>query len=518
MKVLLVHPPFPDQQSLIAGGLFAIAEYLTRHSHPSEIIHLGIESKLDSSFSIRDYVAGGEFDLVGISMHWCQQIPTAIETAKNLRDLECRVVIGGHAASHFAREILHRFDFIDFIVKGDGEEPLLRLCNELEHSSRQFRKIPNLLYRVNRQPMESETVYSADTVQLEKLNFSGVEQLRNYRHYVAGLQHRSIRGLFDKPCFFLLPGRGCRFNCTYCGGNRTAQRQLHHRSDVSFRSPEKVLETVVSAYERGFRYFHTCFDPQPNGSYYREIFSLIRQRGLEIGFIFESFGLPDESFLEEFADTFSPGMIIISPESASERVRKLNKTLFFTNRELENTLLTISRLGLLCHLYYGYFLPYDREEDICKTLLTIGSLEIKYRHFLQVFYAMFDDDPCAPYRLDPDSFDMTGTDDSLDYYLTFKPGMFHKIPHPVHMSDDDALRLSRLIVFFRQLITQYTNVYQYVNQKSPSRETFLNLLEEWIVSHSGDYREPEKFLSWMFKQLNIKENVYSRLLSLDRCR
>lgn len=500
----------------MAGGIFALEEYLSRHGHPTEIINLWIEHELDSSFSIKKYAAEGKFGLIGISMHWCEQISAAISVAEDLKDLDCPLVFGGYGATYFGWEILRRFDFVDFIIRGDGEIPLLSLCNELEGASPKLSNVPNLLYKVKGQPIESECFYSADTKQLDNLIYHNVERLRHYLHYIKKSRHPSEGNLFKEPCFFLLPGRGCNFNCTFCGGNREVQKCLHYRRKVVCRSPEKILETIVSAYERGFRHFHTCFDPQPNGPFYSQIFSLIRERDLKIGFIFESFGLPEKSFLEEFAATFFPGMIIISPESASERVRNLNKTLSFTNRELEETLVIIEKLGLSCQLFYSYFLPNDRKEDIRQTLLAIGSMRIRYRHFLETFYLPFDNDPCAPYRLNPESFGMTRTNDSLDYYLAVRPERIHNIPHPEGMSDEDAMRLSQLIDFFTVMVNEFTNTFKYINQKINSLEHFLILVEKWIYSHPGSYGDFNNFFGQMSEQLKLEKDKCDLLIDLDK--
>jgi radical SAM superfamily enzyme YgiQ (UPF0313 family) len=521
MKVLLVHPPFYDRKGLITGGLFAIAEYLNRHGHPAKIIHLGVECELDSSFAIRDYVVEGEFDLVGISVHWCEQIPEAVSIAQKLKGAGCFVLFGGNAASHFAWEMLSRFDFVDFIVKGDGEEPLLELCNLLDGHSRDFSKVSNLLYKVQGKPAESERIYVADENRLNELVFSDVGLLRHYQHYrdnislspCISLQNTSpLKG----PCFYLLLGRGCNFNCTFCGGNKITQERLYHRSMAVTLSPEKVMQTMVSAFERGFRHFFIGFDPRQDNSYYQQIFSLIRRSGLRVGMIFESSGLPERSFLEDLAATFVCGIVIISPESASEKVRKANKALFFTNNELEKTLSVIGRLGLFCHLYYGYFLPRDREEDIRQTIQTIGRLSIRYGHFLKPVYNRFVNDPCALYRLDPDSYGMTRPDDSLEYYLSLKPGISSKIPHPVDMSDEDALRLSRLITVFIRIIKGFPNLYKYLNKKAVSPESFLILLEEWLSENST--WEFDNFFQWIFEQVDIDKDRCRLVLALDKAR
>ena len=39
-------------------------------------------------------------------------------------------------------------------------------------------------------------------------------------------------------------GRGCPFNCPYCGGGQRAQQNLAGRNEVILRSPEKVVDDI----------------------------------------------------------------------------------------------------------------------------------------------------------------------------------------------------------------------------------------------------------------------------------
>lgn len=67
--------------------------------------------------------------LVGISLKWFHHVDRALLIARTLRkiDLSIRIVVGGNSASYWWRE-LSACDCIDHVVRGDGEVPLLSIC------------------------------------------------------------------------------------------------------------------------------------------------------------------------------------------------------------------------------------------------------------------------------------------------------------------------------------------------------------------------------------------------------
>ena len=67
--------------------------------------------------------------MVGLSTYiWNKK--TVFSLAEKLkRNLGCKIVLGGPEVSYNAKEILEQCDFVDYIISGEGEESLVKLCN-----------------------------------------------------------------------------------------------------------------------------------------------------------------------------------------------------------------------------------------------------------------------------------------------------------------------------------------------------------------------------------------------------
>ena len=134
---------------ILPMGSIAIADYIDRNGFSTEIVHTGLEEMLNPSFTIEALFKEYTPTILGIDLHWYPHSYDALhaaETAKNTFE-NVFIVLGGFTASCFAEEILQKFDYVDAIVKGDAEIPMLDLLND--RSSGNLSNIPNLFYREN---------------------------------------------------------------------------------------------------------------------------------------------------------------------------------------------------------------------------------------------------------------------------------------------------------------------------------------------------------------------------------
>ena len=124
---------------------------------------------------------------------------------------------------------------------------------------------------------------------------------------------------------------------------------------------------------------HVCFDPSPADGWYLELFRGVREAGLRLGMIFECWELPREEFVAEFSASFLPGSrLILSPESGSERVRRLNKSRWYSDAALKRSLETMRRSGVKAEVYFGVGLPGETPEDLLATARLAAELSRRY--------------------------------------------------------------------------------------------------------------------------------------------
>jgi radical SAM superfamily enzyme YgiQ (UPF0313 family)/collagenase-like PrtC family protease len=391
--------------NLLPLGMIALANLARSSGFSVELIHLGLEKRLDPDFSLSDYLKEKAYTAACFSLHWFHQLGPVL---KELRALKKEVkgmttVLGGFTASYFASQLMYAEPGIDFIIRGDSEKPLVRLLKNLKQGSDQG-SVPNLVYRDRGKIAMNPVSYVAESKDLDSLDFTGFSVIRNFREY---LQRISLAGTIRyKNVFYFSLGRGCSVDCSYCSGSKSSQRVVNSRQSVVFMSADAVLSHLkkLDSYDIDRLYF--AFDPLPRSSYYPELFKKIRKAGLDFSIDFECFGLPARSFIDEFEKTFRRGSnLIISPESGSEEIRKRNKGLFYSNSQLLKALSYMKKKDVAFILAFTAGLSYETRFDVLKTLAMINYIR---RRFPDTGFAIeaIQMEPAAPRHLDSHKYEI----------------------------------------------------------------------------------------------------------------
>lgn len=462
LDCLLIHTPkFNNYYRLsgdfmhtmyIPGGLLSIADCLNKNGFKTKILHLGIEWIKDKKFRLEDYLDRTRPDVVGLSLHWHHQSYDTIRVAGRIKSFDSSifVVLGGYTTSIFDREILENFPEVDAIIKGDGEIPFLRLCqkrrnfatettekhgekslnllnpkipsvsssvNSVPSVADKLEDVPNLSWRRDGKIVQNEISFVASQKDMDEFSWTNLSFLENYRLYVKLVQtpywFKSIPGKINKHIkrfqlgFPLLVGKGCPVNCSYCGGSWLTQKKFTNRKDIVFRSPEKVINSLLEIKKYGYDLIYICFDPYPdNLSYYIDLFKKIRQKNIKIACGFSCYRLPAKEFLEEFKKTFGwseASFLEISPESGSERVRRLNKGFYYSNADLIESIKYVNKLGIPLNIFFSLGLPFQNKVSLAETIYWIRRLQ-KFKCVKEVVWSILDLDPGSPCLLFPEKY------------------------------------------------------------------------------------------------------------------
>ena len=183
--------------------------------------------------------AMGEFDIVGFSTMFADQIPAAVVIARRLRQLwpEVRVIFGGAACAEEQGEgLLASFPVVDVACAGEGEpviEPLVRALM----SGKSLAEVPGIAWRdgdvVRRNP-SPPLLRDLDSLPVP-----------DYSAFMAQFLASPWR---DEPAdLFFETSRGCWWGekslCTFCGLNGEG---LPYRS----KSPERAVAEIRQLHER----------------------------------------------------------------------------------------------------------------------------------------------------------------------------------------------------------------------------------------------------------------------------
>lgn len=436
-------------------GLLAIADYSSQNGYKTQVLHLGVEKINNHRFSIVEYVKEASPKVIGMSLHWHQQSYDVIETARRIKldNPGVFIVLGGLTCSFFYQDIMTNFDWIDGVIRGDGEIPFLKLTQELFKDNRDLGSIPNLSWRDAGRISTNEASFVAQSHDLNNFNFTNFGLLKNRKlcteyikipwFWINGFnkwmnyRFTQIKKVFPLPMF-----RGCPVDCSFCGGSKSSQELIYGRKDVAVRSIDKAIESIKEAKRYGYEVIfieHLCLDQRE--IYFKSLFNKIKDEGIEISCIMECGPLPSREVIKIFKDTFSEShsMILLTPESASEKIRKLNKGFYFSNDELMETLQYMRSLKIPAELCFALGLPWETTSDIEETKKFQRVLKNKFKQYVTMRTQIIELDPGSLMYTNPQNYNIVN---EKKYFLDFyyenknwknspplvKLGYYHCIP------------------------------------------------------------------------------------------
>jgi radical SAM superfamily enzyme YgiQ (UPF0313 family) len=461
-------------------GLLGIADYLNRNGVKCRVLHQGVESMNRKSWQLGDSLSSYAPPVIALSLHWHYQAYDVMESCKKIREIHpgTYILLGGSTASFFHNEIVRNFDCVDGVVRGDGEVPLLEIVKKVKAGERDLSGVPNLTWKDGKgRVVCNDTTYCADEKMLSELRFANMELLDNYRTYidyvslpfivVKGIPKKLNFKMFTARCklFPLCVGRGCSFDCTWCGGSFTPQKEyISCRKKVAWRPYDAVIADIKQALDYGYEAMYTVFDPTPREqSYFVGLFRRIRDEGLakKLGWMHEATGVTSKEFVDEFAATFSEDfrVIALSPETGNEEVRRRNKGHFSSNAQFLEMLGYITSKNVNVEVFFTYGIPGENEELIKDTYKMRTEIVKKYGRRNCLRALSIEIEPGAPWQINPDTYGIVtsrrtfadflkahsrntaGTYTELGYYI---PDYFKKPLDPKDPEADFARRLQEL--------------------------------------------------------------------------
>ena len=167
---------------------------------------------------------------VGLACHWQETAHGLLEALALVREWSPSVLTfaGGFTASYFAEDLIRTVPELDCVVMGDPEEPVVQLVQGVPMEA-----IANLVWRQQDEVRRSRTTWLIDQPLFDRLAFADCASLVDADRYVEKIA--------TKLGFPLLIGRGCVFDCEYCGGSRHAFRLHSGRTRPIVRAIPSIL-------------------------------------------------------------------------------------------------------------------------------------------------------------------------------------------------------------------------------------------------------------------------------------
>lgn len=433
IKCLLVHTPrlhnnngkITSDINYLAMGLFSLAGELYKNNFDVKILHLGIEKYLNKNFKLSSYIKENNIKLLALSLQWNFPCYDVIETARVIKN-ECPdvfIVLGGYTASFFAKEILEKFCFIDAVIKGEGEIPIVSLAQALENRQT-LNGVENLYWRKNGQIVLNDKLFIASSLDLDTFSFFNPEYMLHYEEYskIPFILDYSQENQLTSPASGqgICLGRGCLGNCVWCGGGFLAEKKVSGRNFISYRSPDSVISEIkMMKNEYNIEFFRFSFDPNPNDrSFLIDLFNKMASEFKEkLNILYNIDGLPDKDFLDAYnAAASSASTLFISPVCYNEGIRRKYKSFFYTNKQLEETLTYMNSIGLKSEIYFSEIPGIEK---------SVNEKSKEYAEYLKSHYSCVSDSycyemtvvPASPWTENPDKYNIKEFPKTFtDYY------------------------------------------------------------------------------------------------------
>ena len=230
MNITLIYPDIIHNLSSWRGyyhyGIGYLAASLKKVGHNVSLLHIAQPIKKEELFKRMNRE---KVDLVGFSTT-TNMWPFVSLWSKWIKKIYSVPIICGGVHPTLCPEEVIRTDSIDFICRGEGEEPLVELCNAMQDNKTPtdilniWAKKKGEIFKNKMAPLKKD---------LDALPFSDRE-IFDYHHINPGLDN----------ILCIMASRGCPYDCSYCC-NKTL-KDLYHDSKnyVRFRSVRHVVEEI----------------------------------------------------------------------------------------------------------------------------------------------------------------------------------------------------------------------------------------------------------------------------------
>jgi radical SAM superfamily enzyme YgiQ (UPF0313 family) len=295
-------------------------------------------------------------DLVAFSCftgnyRWCLNIAQAIKKDSNIP-----IVFGGVHPTAVPEKVLSH-DFIDFVIIGEGELPMLDL---IEHLSRgesrdKLLNIPNIC--------------------LKYKNHLYINNPRPFIKDLDSLPFPDKQLFFEQEPFFknnpylIMTSRGCPYNCYYCSNNMIKNLYACERQHVRRRSPDNVIEELLISKERwGIKKVSFMDDVFTISKPWLEEF--IEKYISKINLLFYCYTHP-LSLTREIASLLKKGGCYLAGmgvQSGSERIRKNIYNRHDSNNNIIEAMSYFKKNKIKVQVDHIFGAPSENEEDLRQSL------------------------------------------------------------------------------------------------------------------------------------------------------
>ena len=350
-------------------GWFSIKQYLADHGFDAKIVNVASLMLMHPDLDVPKLLSRLEAPIFGFDLHWMTQCQGAIELAALLKKVhpDALTIFGGISATYYADQLIE-YPSVDVVVQGyDTLEPVKELVNHVRQGRRDFRSIPNLLYKVGGE------VHATGFTHKPATRYNDVRNDWSYYRESAGA------GPSVSKLIMTLPNTGCAHDCGWCGGSRFAYRNIMGVHKTLIQKDHDLivqeLRTMREAAKRTSIYALQCYSE--NKVRMHQYLDAVKEVGYNSVF-FEQFNLTPADTLKKMGES-TAAYIMLSPESHDPKISAAAGRGTYTMEEMENWIpqaLDAGVKGIMIWYFIG--MPYQDRQSVLDTVAYSEKLIRKF--------------------------------------------------------------------------------------------------------------------------------------------
>lgn len=238
MKVMFLSPPQEEKMFPSLGIAYLV----------SVLKKAGYKASLDDGAGVTEKEMLEKIkkispDVVGITMNTTNRFE-ALSLAKKVKlMLKIPIILGGPHPSLLPEQLLKNYSYIDYVIRGEGEENIVPLIKSIEKKY-SLKKIKGISYKEN-----GKIINNAPSKPIENLDKLPFPEWKYFDLKKYSGQEEYPKEFRNHPIGSIISSRGCPYRCTFCSSSNLWGHKIR------FRSAKNVLEEIKMLYGLGVRFF-----------------------------------------------------------------------------------------------------------------------------------------------------------------------------------------------------------------------------------------------------------------------
>lgn len=357
-----VHFIFLDLENMESSGgdvhfgLASLSAVLKSKGHKVTLTHLKRKDKNIYIEKTIDHIKRYRPDIIGFTLTELEE-QNLIKLSNKLKDeFELPIIVGG-AYPTIAPEKIIKTNGVDIVVRGEAENILIKLLENLERK-KPINELRGIWLKENGKVYRNELDYPPDITKLPPMDFSIFDD------------ETVLGGEFDGEIKIgYLCNRGCPFKCTYCLNYHLKSCYPNGSRYVRYQKIDKIIDHLVDLKNRyKFGLINFFDDTFLLNKKWVEEFSYKYKKEVDIPFICNA--RPETSDRARLSNIAKAGCkyLAIGLESGNESLRKNVLKRRTSNAQIITTFNLVKEYKMEAYTYNMVGLPYETEENIWETI------------------------------------------------------------------------------------------------------------------------------------------------------